>query len=97
MIEFALILPVLALLLIGVIEIGRFTYFSVLAANAARAGAQYGAQGPTTAGDSTGMIAAATQDGQSLSNWTGNVTANELCSVSGGRRRPARRAAPGLR
>lgn len=83
MIEFALVAPILSLLLMGTIEIGRFTYFSILAANAARAGAQYGAQNVTTAGDTAGITNAATLDGQSLSNWSGGITPTVLCSVSG--------------
>jgi Flp pilus assembly protein TadG len=83
LIEFAMVAPVLSLLLIGTVEIGRFTYFSILAANAARAGAQYGAQNVTTVGDTAGIASAATQDGQSLSNWSGGVTSTPLCSISG--------------
>jgi Flp pilus assembly protein TadG len=84
MIEFALVAPILSLLLMGTVEIGRFGYFAILAANAARAGAQYGAQNVTTAGDTAGITSAATQDGQSLANWSGGVTPTVLCSVSGG-------------
>ena len=80
-VEFAILAPVFVLLLIGLIEIGRYTYFALLAANAARAGAQYGAQNLITADDTTGMNSAASQDGQNLANWT--VTATPLCSVSG--------------
>jgi Flp pilus assembly protein TadG len=82
LVEFALILPVLVILLIGLIEVGRYTYFAILAANAARAGAQYGAQDTAHANDTTGMRSAAKLDGQSLSQWT--VIANPLCSVNGG-------------
>lgn len=82
LVEFALVLPVLVVLLIGLVEVGRYTYFSILAANAARAGAQYGAQDTQHAGDTPGMINAAKLDGQSLSQWS--VTANPLCSVNGG-------------
>ena len=41
LVEFALVVPLLALLLVGIIEIGRFAYFSIAVANAARAGVQY--------------------------------------------------------
>ncbi|MGA8475622.1 MAG: TadE/TadG family type IV pilus assembly protein [Candidatus Cybelea sp.] len=82
LIEFAIVLPVLMFLLVGLIEFGRFGYDSILAANAARAGVQYGAQDTSTAIDSQGIINAATADGQHLSSWT--VTPNHLCSVSGG-------------
>ncbi len=82
MVEFAILAPVFVFLLIGLIEVGRFAYFGILAANAARAGAQYGAQTLSTAEDNTGITSAAKQDGQNLSAW--NVTPNQLCSINGG-------------
>jgi Flp pilus assembly protein TadG len=45
LVELALILPMVLLLLLGVIEIGRYAYISILVGNAAHAGALYGAQG----------------------------------------------------
>jgi Flp pilus assembly protein TadG len=86
MVEFALVAPVLIFLLIGLIEVGRYTYFGILAANAARAGVQYGAQSLNTAQDKTGMANAAVADAQGLANWTatnGGVTAQYLCSQNG--------------
>jgi len=44
MLELALVLPVLLLLTIGLIEFGRVAYYSIEVSDAARAGAQYGAQ-----------------------------------------------------
>lgn len=82
MIEFALVLPVLIFLLIGIIEVGRYTFFGVLAANAARAGVQYGAQDLSHAQDTNGMRAAALNDGQNLAQWT--ASPSYLCSVNGG-------------
>ena len=81
MVEFALVLPVFLFLLIGMIETGRYMYFAILASHAARAGVQYGAQSNVTASDTAGMINAATQDGQSLANWT--VTVNHFCLNNG--------------
>jgi Flp pilus assembly protein TadG len=84
MIEFALVAPVLIFLLIGLIEVGRYTYFGILAANAARAAVQYGAQNLRTASDITGMDNAAVADAQNLPNWTaanGGITAQYLCST----------------
>jgi len=52
--EFAIILPLLLLLLVGVIEIGRYAYASILVGNAARAGAAFGAQDHFTAGNPNG-------------------------------------------
>src|SRR5579863_4606473 len=87
LVEFAVTAPIVGFLLVGLIEIGRFMFFSILAANAARAGAQYGAQDLTTAYDTSGITNAALQDGQSLPNWTssgGRITVQQLCAVSGG-------------
>ena len=80
-VEVAILAPVFIFLLVGLIEVGRFAYFALLAANAARAGAQYGAQDMTTMVDSTGMTTAAVTDAQNglgIANWTapGAVTAN---------------------
>ena len=62
-VEVALLLPLLLLLLVGVIEIGRYAYFDILISNAARAGAQYGAQSLIQAADVAGIRTAAQNDG----------------------------------
>lgn len=67
LVEFALLMPLLSLLLIGIVEFARFEYYSILVANAARAGVQYGAQNLITADDTTDMNSAATSDEGSLS------------------------------
>lgn len=82
LVEFAVVAPVLIFLLIGLIEVGRYTTFAIMAANAARAGAQYGAQNLTTALDTTGVASAALRDGQNFSNFGTTVT--HVCSVGGG-------------
>lgn len=64
MVELAVILPVLVLLVIGVVDYGRAFYTSVTVANAARAGAEWGAQGPTFYVNIAGMKSFAQQDGQ---------------------------------
>jgi Flp pilus assembly protein TadG len=81
LVEFALVAPVLVFLLVGVVEVGRYTTFAVMAANAARAGAQYGAQNLTTALDKSGMSAAALKDAQNLPSFS--APANYLCSING--------------
>lgn len=90
-VEFAILAPVFIFLLIGMIEVGRFAYFALLAANAARAGAQYGAQNQTTMVDTASMTTAALNDAQNgigYVNWTvpGAITANcyYTTSVGGG-------------
>ncbi|MBV8147468.1 MAG: pilus assembly protein [Candidatus Eremiobacteraeota bacterium] len=62
-VEFALVLPFLLLLMFGVAELGRYSLFSLTVANAARAGAVYGAQDPTAFADGAGITDAAQQDG----------------------------------
>jgi Flp pilus assembly protein TadG len=81
LVELALVLPILLLLLVGTIEIGRFAYYSILVANAARAGAQYGAQGLLTAADNAGMLTAAQNDGQNVTGLT--VSAIQQCGCTG--------------
>lgn len=82
-IEFAIVLPILALLLVGIIDLGRWAYYSVVAANSARAGAQYGAQDATHASDTTGMTAAVNAESGQAVTWN-TINATEQCSVSGG-------------
>jgi Flp pilus assembly protein TadG len=79
LVELALLVPLLLLLLVGIIEIGRFAYYSILVANAARAGAQYGAQNLATAADIAGIKLAAKNDGLA----TLTVTPTQLCGCDG--------------
>ena len=81
-IEFAIVLPMMLLLVFGIIEIGRYAYFSIAVSNAARAGVQYGAQNMVTADDSTGMQNAALGDAYGISGLT--ATATHTCSCSDG-------------
>jgi Flp pilus assembly protein TadG len=64
LVEVALMLPLLLLLLVGVIEIGRYAYIGILVGNAARAGAAYGVQGNIQSSDQVGITAAAKNDFQ---------------------------------
>ena len=52
MLEFALMLPFMMLLAVGVVEIGRAIYYTIAVNNGATAGAEYGAQNPNTAAPS---------------------------------------------
>jgi len=80
LVELALVLPILLLLLVGTIEVGRFSYYSILVSNAARAGAQYGAQSLATAADTAGIKTAAQND----ANVDGlTVTAIQRCGCTG--------------
>jgi Flp pilus assembly protein TadG len=80
--ELAVIAPLLVLLVIGLIEVGRFAQYSILVANAARAGAQYGAQNLGTAADFAGMQAAAQNDGQNTAGLS--ATASQFCRCADG-------------
>ena len=80
--EVAVIVPLLVLLLIGLIEVGRYANFSILVRNAARAGVQYGAQNLVTAADNTAMQNAATADAQNIAGLT--ATATHFCKCSDG-------------
>ncbi len=80
-VEFAIAAPVMILLVIGLIEMGRYTYFSILAQNAAAAGARYGAQNLQKAKDTTGITNAAVNDAQNLSQW--QVTPGWICAQNG--------------
>lgn len=86
LLEVALLLPLLLLMLIGVIEIGRAAYVSIIVSNAAHAGALYGAQNPATAADNAGTVQAALKDGQDVSGLT--ATATHLCTCSSGSSAP---------
>ncbi len=81
LLEVALVTPLLLLLTLGIIEIGRYAYYSILVADAARAGAQYGAQNLATAADTAGIQTAAENDGQNLSELT--VTSTPQCGCTG--------------
>jgi Flp pilus assembly protein TadG len=64
MVEFAVVFPVLVLLLIGAADFGRVFFTSIAVANAARAGAEWGAQNKDNAfGPSSEITDFAKQDG----------------------------------
>lgn len=63
-VELAVVFPVLVLLLIGVADYGRVFFTSIAVANAARAGAEWGAQSSATAfGPASAITDFAKQDG----------------------------------
>lgn len=67
-VEFAFVLPVLIILIGGIVDVGRYTYYSILISNAARAGAAYGAQTEITANDSKGIASAVAADAGNASS-----------------------------
>lgn len=82
MAELALIAPLMAVLLVGLVEVGRYANFSVVVSNAARAGAQYGAQNLVTANDAAAMANAAQADAQNLAGLT--ATGSHFCTCANG-------------
>lgn len=72
LVEFALVTPLLCLLLCGSIDLGRIFYASIEVANAAHAGAAYGARTVSLANDTAGMKTAALNDAPDYSS---NITA----------------------
>jgi Flp pilus assembly protein TadG len=79
-VEFALTMPVLVLLLLGAAEFGRVAYASIEVSNAAKAAAQYAAQGPGAAGDTAGMQAFAQADAANLTGLTATSSFTCVCS-----------------
>lgn len=81
-VEFALAMPLLALLLMGAAELARVAYAAIEVSNAAKAAVQYGAQSRATAGDTAGMLAAAQNDAYNLTGLT--LSASTSCTCSDG-------------
>ena len=79
--EISIALPLLLLLMLGAIELGRYAYYSILVYNAARAGAQFGAQSMMTAGDTAGIQSAAVNDAQNVIQ-ASDVGVTELCGCA---------------
>lgn len=77
LVEFALMIPFLALLLVGVIDFGRAYYVNVEVSNAAYTGALYGTQNYT---DITGMQNAATGDAPDVPGVAATATYGCECS-----------------
>lgn len=83
MMEFALMLPMLCLLSVGIAEIGRATYTTIEVNNAAAAGVEYGSQNVTTMVDASGMQNAATSEA-GVSGMTASATYGCTCDKGGG-------------
>ena len=77
MVEFALVIPVMLLLVFGVVEFGRAYYTYSALTNAARKGARYGSLHPT---DTAGIQNRAIQTATGVSLTAGEITV--VCSPS---------------
>jgi Flp pilus assembly protein TadG len=76
LVEFALALPVLLLILLGLADFGRAFYYTTAIANAARAGAEYAAR-------NAGAGANATTIGYKVCNETGFVSYSSTATCPG--------------
>ena len=82
LVELALLTPLLLVLVIGTIEMGRYASLALVVGNAARAGAAYGSQSTTKAADTSGIQTAAKNDAQNISGLT--VTSTFVCGCDTG-------------
>jgi Flp pilus assembly protein TadG len=80
--EIVIVLPLLVLLLIALVEVGRYGNYMIVVGNAARAGVQYGAQNLVTAANLTAMQNSALNDAQGVSGIT--ATASNYCECADG-------------
>lgn len=81
LIEVALITPLILVMVLGVIDMGRYAYIGILVGNAARAGAAYGSAAP---GDGVGIVAAACNDFLGTTASPSNLSPTATCDVSAG-------------
>ncbi len=79
--ELAVVAPLLFLLVIGAVDYGRVFFTSITVANAARAGAEYGAQSVAVSPDTAGMRTFAQGDGQDAGQLA--VAARQYCKCAG--------------
>lgn len=80
--EFALVAPVLMLLMVGAIDFGRSFYHSVTISNAAGTAALYGAQSLVKSGRTANMSAIAQNDASDIG--TVSTTATRTCQCPNG-------------
>ena len=91
LVELAFLVPILAGLALGVIEMGRYAYIGILVGNAAEAGAAYGAQSLPQSVDTAGISKAAKYDfggtgstnGLNISTLTVNSSVSCGCDSAG--------------
>lgn len=69
-VELALIVPILVLLMLGLLDLGRVFYAAITVTSAARAGVGYGSMTPVHSTNQPMMIAAAQADARDVSGFT---------------------------
>ena len=82
--EFAVVIPVALLLLLGAVDFGRVWALASASSNAAHAGAQYGSQNAQLAADINGMLAASDADENGLGIDDFVITPERYCECSDG-------------
>jgi len=82
LVELGLLMPVLLVLVLGIIDMGRYASQAIVVGNAARAGAAYGSQNTTKANDQAGIQTAAQNDAQNISGLT--ITSTFVCGCDNG-------------
>jgi Flp pilus assembly protein TadG len=80
LVETALVLPLLVTILLGGAEVAQVAYAAIEVANAARAGAEYGAQSGGTASDTAGIATAAANDAADITTLTTTSSYSCVCS-----------------
>ncbi len=82
MLEFALLVPLTMVMFFGTMDFSRVFYAAIELANAAQAGALYGAQSVTYVSDTAGIKQAAAFEAQDLSGMT--AATSNYCQCPGG-------------
>lgn len=77
-IEASLLAPWMLFLMVGVLDLGFYTYAAIATENAARIAAQYGAAGTATAGDSAGACPYALQEALALPGLSSGMNCQSL-------------------
>jgi Flp pilus assembly protein TadG len=84
LLEVALLTPLLLLLLLGVIEMGRYAYMGILVGNAAHAGAMYGSESVNNSADTPGITTAADNDFDTATYGPLTVNPSTSCGCDSG-------------
>jgi Flp pilus assembly protein TadG len=80
MVETALVIPLFVAMMIGAVEFGTIAYAKIEISNAAGAGAHYGMQSASNAGDVTGIQNAAGNEAPDITLGTTTVSHSCICS-----------------
>jgi Flp pilus assembly protein TadG len=80
LVELAFMMPLLSLLVVGVVDMGRAFYLSMEVSDAARAGAMYGYETSSTMQDTSGIQTAASNDAPDVTGLTTTSSYGCMCS-----------------